>query len=264
MYNPKAAGLPYADIRMLFDILRIRPLTESADYYSALLSGVKAGNIVFNSRLNKDVIVEFHNLKFLINNQVSLGACILLKYFEPGIYDALCKSAGDVFVDIGANVGGYGVRLAMNYDKVVAVEPNPLTASILRKNVELNKLDNVQIVEKAVSSHGPTSKLFAAPKLINWSLTRESDSFVNVQTVTLDGLVSQHKHVDFVKIDTEGSELDVIRSGVDSLQKIDNLIIEVRAKYRDELLGLLTRAGFRITTLDPWSQTENNFLATRK
>jgi FkbM family methyltransferase len=264
VFDPKAIGLPYADVRMLLDVLRTRPLTESADYYSALLGGIKARDIVFNARLNKDVIVAFRGLKFLINSQVNLGACIFLKYFEPRIYAILCNSTGDVFVDIGANVGGYSVRLALNYDKVISVEPNPFTADILRRNVKLNNLDNVQIIEKAVSDHGPRSRLFAAPKLINWSLTQASDSFVDVPTVTLDELVSPYKQVDFVKIDTEGSELDVITSGVNALEKIQRLIIEVRAKHQVEILRLLRSVGFVMVNLDPWNETENNFFCDKE
>ena len=76
--------------------------------------------------------------------------------WEPHLSELIGSrlKAGDVFCDVGANIGYYTVLAAPivgDTGKVVAIEPSPATHEILAKNVKLNKASNVRMVRAAVS-----------------------------------------------------------------------------------------------------------------
>src|SRR5207249_11332758 len=57
---------------------------------------------------------------------------------EP-YWDPIILKKGGVFIDAGANVGGWTIPAARYYEQVVAFEANPNVASVLHKNVRANK-----------------------------------------------------------------------------------------------------------------------------
>ncbi|NED81952.1 FkbM family methyltransferase, partial [Streptomyces sp. SID11233] len=72
---------------------------------------------------------------------------------------------GDVFVDVGANIGYFsalGARLVGPGGAVVSVEASPTFAELLRANLRLNRGDNVRLVEQAVSDREETLTLVLA------------------------------------------------------------------------------------------------------
>ncbi|MFI9589924.1 FkbM family methyltransferase [Nonomuraea sp. NPDC052265] len=72
----------------------------------------------------------------------------LLQYFaEPG----------SAFLDVGAHVGHYALRMARAFTRVIAVEPNPVALRALRLNLQLNDIENVDI--HPVASHDSSARL---------------------------------------------------------------------------------------------------------
>ena len=55
---------------------------------------------------------------------------------------------GDVFVDVGANIGYYTILGALRGSLVIAVEPVPTTIAVLKTNLKLNQITNVIVVDK--------------------------------------------------------------------------------------------------------------------
>ena len=77
-----------------------------------------------------------------------------LRRRRDGIHAALPATTGDGFVDVGANIGTYSLlarRLVGPTGRVVAFEPHPVAAARLRENVELNRIDNIEVHEAAVA-----------------------------------------------------------------------------------------------------------------
>ncbi len=90
----------------------------------------------------KSIIVEFpDNFKFLCNHLLDLIHAGL--YNEPKTFNFIKEHIKNarVFVDVGANIGGYAIRAA-KYCKVYAIEPLPRNYKILKFN---EKLNNVKI-----------------------------------------------------------------------------------------------------------------------
>lgn len=145
--------------------------------------------------------------------------------FEPEATHVLRRllRAGDVMVDVGANFGWYTTLFAQlsPQGRVYAFEPVPETFWRLVETVALNEMSGkVTAVQAAVSDAAGTCSIFTFEKSSAYSslsslgeLGEKSDRTVEVPKVSLDQYLSDQgiSHLDFLKCDTEGSELMVLR-----------------------------------------------------
>jgi FkbM family methyltransferase len=140
---------------------------------------------------------------------------------EPAVQAFLAEwlRPGDVFYDVGANVGFFtllAARLVEPEGRVYAFEPVPANVSALKENVSLNALSNVQIVEAAVAEETGTA-LLAVQGSLTSRLASDSEPLaadaIRVAVVSLDDAVQRRgfRSPRVVKIDAEGSELAVLR-----------------------------------------------------
>ena len=127
----------------------------------------------------------------------------------------------DVVVDCGAHAGLYTVtaaRMLEGSGRVIAVEPNPHTARLLRANLAKNEVENATVVEAAVYRKSGTVRfhLMRPGKAAYDSLyvANESEAVreIDVPAVTLDEVLNREKigRVDFLKLDIEGAEVDAL------------------------------------------------------
>lgn len=141
---------------------------------------------------------------------------------ELDLVQAILKP-GMVFFDAGANEGLYSLVAAGavgEAGKVYAFEPVPSELRKLRSNVRVNRLKNVVVVDKAVGANDGFTKMHACEPLKGGfsSIARPSDylnlkwEIIEVPIVTLDTFVDQAGigRIDYLKIDVEGGERDVI------------------------------------------------------
>ena len=138
--------------------------------------------------------------------------------------------SGDVFVDVGANIGLFTLIAAARVGqagRVVAFEPTTATNERLTDNVRLNNLGNVTCVSAALSdSSGQLELVQSMDGFDAWnSLTRPTmgSAFSNemVDVVAWDQYATQHNLVGVVtmmKIDVEGWESRVLAGGGDILK----------------------------------------------
>lgn len=141
---------------------------------------------------------------------------------------------GDTFVDVGAHIGYYTV-LASNLvgprGRVVAFEPEPRNFALLRRNVELNKCDNVVLEQRAVSVRSGPADLYLAEKnkgdhrLFSFGERRRS---IQIETVSLDDYLAEHPgSVQHVKIDTQGGEGSVLAGMTQTLWREPHLTLYI-------------------------------------
>ncbi len=150
---------------------------------------------------------------------------------------------GSVFFDIGANVGFFtllGARLVGSSGAVVAFEPHPENAERLRRNVELNSFEHVDIVVQAVSDVSGDRLLDARHSATAALLPSEqADSaagFVRVETTWLDDFLAARPDLepDVVKIDAEGHEVEIVRGMLDTLcRRSLVLVCEMHGRDRE-------------------------------
>jgi FkbM family methyltransferase len=129
---------------------------------------------------------------------------LLRKLIEPGMN----------IVDVGANIGLYTrflARLAGDAGHVDAFEPAPLNYSRLQKNV--GALKNVSIVHAAVGAQQGTVKLYISNELNVDHHTYDSADgrrSIDVPLIRLDDYFAPGQRVDWIKIDVQGYEYDVL------------------------------------------------------
>lgn len=166
--------------------------------------------------------------------------------FVDEIY-AFCASRPQPFIiDCGANIGLsvlYFKQLYPNAD-VLAFEPDGDNLALLEQNISVNKLTGVECRQSAVWVHND-DLLFEASGTQGSGIVSEGGSanVVRIKAERLADVIAQKK-VDFLKIDIEGAELEVVRDCAPFLHNVENLFVEYHGKAAEadklsELLSLL-------------------------
>ena len=154
--------------------------------------------------------VSWDGFRWLITDEYSRVA---LSKGELSVLRALQILPCEVFVDVGAHVGYYTVRMAKKCREVVAFEPNPRNREILLKNVELNNLGNVVVYPYAVGESRYRARLWLAGSGSTLLAGYVAGESIEVDVVPLDEVV---EYADIIKIDVEGYEWSVVQ-GMKSL-----------------------------------------------
>jgi FkbM family methyltransferase len=137
---------------------------------------------------------------------------------------------GMTIIDVGAHIGLFTVYAALRvglFGKVYAVEPNPYMLSYLLENT--STFPQVTVIECAVSKTEGETTLFLHPRNSGGaSLVRRPRSrYIRVFTKRLDSLISEWNiaQIDFLKVDVEGAELEVLQSLGTEIDKVSYLSI---------------------------------------
>jgi FkbM family methyltransferase len=181
----------------------------------------------------------------------------LLKYLNQ----YLCP--GGVMFDVGANLGIYTLVAAYivgHQGQVYSFEPDPQNNPWLQKNIGKNNLTNTHVFDVALAStYGETilyqdvtthrtSSLVAGA----WNPDSASTQRIMVKTIPLDHFVHQIERLDFIKIDVEGFEYEVLKGAQNLLSTFKpKLLIEVTYRNYLPVFELLSSMGYGF--IDPWS-----------
>jgi FkbM family methyltransferase len=138
--------------------------------------------------------------------------------WEPWVLDACLEllRPGDVFLDIGANAGAVAVSVAARRRdvRVFAIEPQPQLARLIKISARLNGVD-VQVLPVLLGNEDGLAELFVPGQATHASVVARAPGTPSITApiTTLDTLIANHTlpAPDTIKIDAEGSELDVFR-----------------------------------------------------
>eukprot|EP00434_Breviolum_minutum_P008907 symbB.v1.2.007854.t1/scaffold448.1/size203282/6 len=126
-------------------------------------------------------------------------------------------------VDIGANLGGCTLMLGKDGHQVLAIEVVPILASLLSASVQRNSLEMVEVLQVAVgaSSAGGALHCSAGHSAICHVLPTEHQDETEVATMSLDAILKLRNLPApcAIKIDVEGSELEVLKGATDTLRE---------------------------------------------
>jgi len=151
---------------------------------------------------------------------------------------------GDLFVDVGANIGSYTVLAsAVCGAETIAIEPDPVTMGWLKKNIAANSIATKVIpIDVAIGRQAGETRFTVGRDTVN-RVADEADANVRmVKVECLDDLL-QGKAPTFIKLDVEGFEADVIAGAQQTLMAKSLLAIETEGR-QPEVIESLTRAGF--------------------
>jgi FkbM family methyltransferase len=172
----------------------------------------------------------------------------------------LCGRATNV-LEIGANIGYFtvhGARAAPN-TRYTTVEPHPVSAEILRRNVEINGIANVEVIEAAVVGQKRHSKMqLATPSKdpdgapAGAHLIAVSERSLPVRAVVDVDVVQAadlFRGIDLLKLDVEGSEHDILSSLLPLIyEQRTSILVELLSDVpllRDLIADMMAEGGYR-------------------
>jgi FkbM family methyltransferase len=172
----------------------------------------------------------------------------LLSYMEiwhERCYDAVALDAPGCVVDVGANIGAFSLYQAIvkHAGVVIAFEPSPDVFPRLAKNVEINRLTNVRLVNAAVGETTGVLSFSEGRMSVNCQVSNAGP--LKVRCVTLDSELSNIPNIDLLKIDTEGYETHVLQGAHETLKRTSRIALELHYLGEDqEIESILAPLGF--------------------
>jgi FkbM family methyltransferase len=200
-------------------------------------------------------------------------AIFLFGQFESGTAKVLERlvQPGSIVLDIGANVGAHTLplaRLVGPKGKVYAFEPTEYAFGKLKRNLQLNPALNLRVIAEQIrltsSGTNDPAEIYSSWKVIGQEPRHPKHlgipkSTAGAQAITLDEYRDRMgiQKIDFVKLDVDGFEVDVIRSGKDTLRRcqpaicmeISPYVLQERGTSSTELVGVLQESGFQLIDL---------------
>ena len=141
---------------------------------------------------------------------------------------------GETFVDVGGNKGDFALlasKIVGGRGKVICVEPEPINVGWIKRSIELNGYENIQLCGLALSDHDGDSVLHLGTKsgfhtLLSGAPDRDQGS-LTVRTRTLDSLLTElgADRVNVLKIDVEGAELMVLKGAAETIRANPHIVV---------------------------------------
>jgi FkbM family methyltransferase len=180
---------------------------------------------------NRIICSSIDNYTYLCYKNDTISDCLvahgywennLIKYAETYLQD------DSIILDVGANIGTWSIPLAIKNRKVYSFEPYDSSFYSLCGNVFINKKESaiypqhmalIDDVNKKTSLYLPEMVNVGGCKLIE---TTENHEKCRYRLATLDSL--KFDKVDFIKLDVEGQELNVIKGGIETILRCKPVI----------------------------------------
>jgi len=119
----------------------------------------------------------------------------------------------NIYIDVGTNIGTHSVVFSKLFNKVISFEPDEYNFNQTKENININNIINVEIYNKALGSQ--------IKKVHTKNHSNHSRGCIytsdggGIECITLDSL--NLTNVDYIKIDVEGNELDVLKGAINTI-----------------------------------------------
>ena len=201
----------------------------------------------------------------------SLGLSIFGHYepYQTSLIRQIVKP-GNTVLDVGAHIGYYSLIIADRITEagtLLAFEPDPTNFSLLRKNLSVNNIRNVEAINKALSDETAEVDFFVSEKNRgdNRLYSAEPDfTKTHVAAVDLDSFLAERElKIDFIKMDIQGAELKALRGMQSTLASLTDIEIIFEfwpfglcscGENPEELLAFVETLGFRIAEVHEGSK----------
>jgi FkbM family methyltransferase len=186
------------------------------------------------------------------------------------IYNINCSYEPSIIIDGGAHVGMTTIYFANRFPnaKIYSIEPNIENYKLLVKNTFYynvtainaalwNKLENVSIFD-----NGKDDKDVCFHIRKNKTSKKE---VAKINTITVPCLMSLYNitHIDILKMNIEGSEIEVLESSPEWIDKISSIIVEEHDRFREGCTETINKYTKDFSTRwkhnDLWFLSKNNY-----
>ncbi len=164
--------------------------------------------------------------------------------------DSFSGDKSDAFIDVGANVGVYSLYCAHKYPNmsIFAIEPSTYNFESLLINTRENRLYNLYPWQIGISDKIGKMRFKDADCMPGASGGQCGKDGHEISVTTMDALIAWHSKTEgwYVKIDSDGQELAVVRGMVRSLPVVKSALIEVSKTSKAPIVDIMTVAGFTV------------------
>jgi FkbM family methyltransferase len=162
----------------------------------------------------------------------------LVENYLLDIYHTSMLKPDDIVVDLGASIGDFAIKAMRRAKYVIAVEPNKEDFQLLRRNLQANGCHNVVPLDVGVASNAGMRQI---------TFQNRTYSF---RVKTLAEMLEEQNisRVDFIKMDIEGYETEVIESSIDIIKQARVIAIELHGTKK-AIDTLLLPLGFKFVPL---------------
>lgn len=161
---------------------------------------------------------------------------------------------GDIFADVGANIGSYSILAsAVRGATSIAFEPDPGTFASLKRNVMLNGIEELTMLhETALGATAGQVEFTTGLDTTNHVADNASDQTRTVSMVTLDQVLENRRPI-MMKMDVEGFEFDVLQGALRTLasSELQAVLTENRSPA---VVAVLGDVGFQERRYDPFTR----------
>lgn len=179
---------------------------------------------------------------------------LLCQIFGLNVYDPYgFIKKGDTVIDIGANVGVFSVFAREHGAKVISYEPSSANVARLLEHKAVNGGDQFMVLQKGVWNKEGILKLYltglsTSHHFVNEYAVGTTGHYEEVPVVSFETVLKENRLdlVDFVKIDVEGCEFDIVKDlSRDVIRKVKHYSIECEnQEVRAKIEKILKNAGY--------------------
>jgi len=193
--------------------------------------------------------------------------------FIDEVYKFSSLTDSPLIIDCGANWGLSVIYFKELYPNaaIIAFEADPDIYKLLKSNISSCKLENIELVNKAVWIKNEILR-FSTDGGLGGTLTDlgiKEKNIKEIESVKLKDILASYKRVDFLKIDIEGAEYEVIKDCAEALSVVNTLFVEYHSTPKnpqslDEILHILKAAGFRYYIKEAWNNMSHPFVDSKE
>lgn len=174
--------------------------------------------------------------------------------FKNEVYKFFAPNPKPLIIDCGSNIGLSILYFKYHYPDatIIGFEPDPANFELLARNISENKCKDVKIMPTAVwTTNGITSFIANSSEASRLTFLEKQVKAISVNTVRLSEFLQSYNSIDFLKIDIEGAEYDVLMDCASLLERVSNIFLEYHGKASEtqklyEILEILNANRFDV------------------
>lgn len=205
-----------------------------------------------NKEHYREKLKQYYLEKYNIKIPVELDPIYLEEVLVDKVYSKFLEfraKPGEVVIDIGAQYGDFAILCAKIWkaERIYAFEPLKKNYELALKLFQLNEINNIELKNLAIGSENGFAEAEVGETMLRLLGNKVSG---DIMVSAIDSM--PFESVDLIKIDSEGSELEVLKGADSTILKFHpRLIIEVHSRLlKESVLRFLEERGYILLFAD--------------